>query len=191
MEAMLTIAPPLSAASRRRAASRDQKNTASRLVPMTRRQSSSLSSTARPDATTPALLTSTVTVPNACSAASKARVMALRSSTSAGIATARPPAFSILSFTAGSRSGRRATSATAAPASASTSAKRTPRPLDAPVTSATSPVRSNKFSALMALSTPRRPRRIMPFRLVIMPQQAAASSTYGRTRPRSPPSPRP
>ena len=41
IEAMLTIAPPLPAASMRRAASCAQKNTASRLVPTTRRHSSS------------------------------------------------------------------------------------------------------------------------------------------------------
>ncbi len=114
---------------------------------MTRRQSSSLSSTARPEVTTPALLMSTVTVPNAVSAASKARVIAARSVTSAAIATALPPPCSILSLTAASRSARRAISATDAPAAASTSAKRTPSPLDAPVTSATWPVRSNNFVA--------------------------------------------
>ena len=39
---------------------------------------------------------------------------------------------------------RRATSATAAPLAASTSAKRRPRPPDAPVTNATRPFRSNR-----------------------------------------------
>src|SRR5499426_170517 len=130
------MAPPLPAASIRRAASCAQKNTASRLVPTTRRHSSCGISTARLACATPALLTRMVTVPKACSAASKARAMAARSSTSAATATARPPV-------------RRATSATAAPAPASTSAKRTPSPLDAPVTSATRPLRSNSSAALM------------------------------------------
>src|SRR6266481_383405 len=75
-----------------------------------------------------------VTVPNAASAASKARFMAARSSTSASTAMARPPAASIRDFIPASRSRRRATRATAAPLAASTSAKRAPRPLDAPVT---------------------------------------------------------
>src|SRR5208283_2642297 len=59
------------AASMRRAAPCAQKNTASRLVESTRRQFSSASSTARPECTTPALLTRTVTVPKAFSAASR------------------------------------------------------------------------------------------------------------------------
>src|SRR4029453_8249117 len=50
---------------------------------------------------------------------------------------------------AGSRSVRRATRAPAARAPANTSAKRTPSPLDAPVTSATRPLRSNSSAALM------------------------------------------
>ena len=57
---------------------RPQKNTASRLVAMTRRHSSSGSSTARVEWATPALLTRMVTVPNAASAASKARRIAAR-----------------------------------------------------------------------------------------------------------------
>src|ERR1041385_5535698 len=52
------------------------------------------------------------------------------------------------------RSARRATRATAAPFSASTVAKRAPSPLDAPVTRATRPVRSNSSAAFM-----RSPRR--------------------------------
>ena len=50
-------------------------------------------------------------------------------------------------LTAASLSLRRATSATAAPASASTSAKRTPSPLEVPVTSATFPLRLNSSAA--------------------------------------------
>ena len=56
----------------RRAASCAQKNTASRLVDRMRRHSSSARSTARPELTTPALLTRMVTVPKAFSAASNA-----------------------------------------------------------------------------------------------------------------------
>src|SRR5438477_5677377 len=146
---MLTMAPPLSAASRRRAASCAQKNTASRLVPTIRRHSSSASSTARSECATPALLTKMSTVPKAVSAASKARRIAARSSTSAPTAIALPPACSMRAFSACRRSMRRATSTTADPFSARTSAKRTPSPLDAPVTSATRPVRSNSFAAAM------------------------------------------
>src|SRR5262245_43845055 len=143
------MAPPVPAASIRRAASCAQKNTASRLVPTTRRHSVSGSSTARPACATPALLTRMVTVPNAFSASSNARVIALRSRTSAPIAMARPPACSMRAFTAASRSVRRATSATGAPSRASTSAKRTPSPLDAPVTSATRPVRLKSSAAVI------------------------------------------
>src|SRR6266852_3962885 len=143
------MAPPLPAASIRRAASCAQKNTASRSVPTTRRHSASESSTARPECATPALLTRMVTVPNAFSASSNARVIALRSRTSAPIAMARLPACSMRVFTAASRSVRRATSATGAPSRASTSAKRTPSPLDAPVTSATRPLRLKSSAAVI------------------------------------------
>ena len=67
-EAMLTIAPFLLAASIRRAPSCAQKNTASRLVRTTWFHSSSVTSTARVECATPALLTRMVTVPNAFSA---------------------------------------------------------------------------------------------------------------------------
>src|SRR5438876_1199225 len=143
------IEPRFSAAIMRRAASWAQNNTASRLVPKTRRHCASSISIARSAWVTPALLTSTVTVPNAASAASNARRIAARSSTSAETATARPPFCPMRSLTAASRSARRATSATAATFAASTSAKRTPSPLEAPVTSATWPVRSNNSAAFM------------------------------------------
>ena len=97
----------------------------------------------------PALLTRMVTVPKAFSAASKARVMAARSVTSASIAIARPPAASIAFFNSLSRSVRRATSATAAPLSASARANCAPSPLEAPVTSATRALRSKRFAAFM------------------------------------------
>src|SRR5215469_364045 len=148
-EATLTMAPPLPAANIRRAASCAQKNTASRSVPTTRRHSASESSSARPECATPALLTRMVTVPNAFSASSNARVIALRSRTSASIAMARPPAASMRVFSAARRSMRRATSATGAPSRASTSAKRTPSPLDAPVTSATRPLRLKSSAAVI------------------------------------------
>src|SRR5262249_62118571 len=69
--------------------------------------------------------------------------------TAAEIATTRPPAASMRALTAARRSVRRATSATAAPSPASTSAKRSPSPLDAPVTSATRPLRSNSCAAAL------------------------------------------
>ena len=95
----------------------------------TRRHSSSLASIARTGfCATPALLTKMVTVPNAFSAASNARVMAARSVTSASIAVALPPLPSISSLSALSRSTRRATSATAAPLSASALANCVPSP---------------------------------------------------------------
>src|SRR5438105_5938170 len=146
---MLTMAPALPAASRRRAASCDQKNTASRLVPRIRRHSASASSTARSEWATPASFTRMSTVPKACSAASKARRIAARSVTSAITATARPPALPMRSASALRRSRRRATNATAAPFSANTSAKRTPSPLEAPVTSATRPVRSKSRAVVI------------------------------------------
>src|SRR5260221_6736678 len=68
------------------------------------------------------------------------------------MATALPPAFSILSLAAFNLSARRATSATAAPLAASTSAKRRPKPPDAPVTSATRPLRSNSSAAFMLIA---------------------------------------
>ena len=105
------------------------------------------------DCATPALLTRMVTVPKAFSAASKARAMAARSVTSASIATARPPAASISTFaSAASRSARRATSATAAPLSASARANCWPSPLEAPVTSATRPCRSEHSAAFIVAS---------------------------------------
>src|SRR6516164_10014105 len=143
------MAPPSPAASIRRAASCAPKNTASRSVPTTRRHAASESSSARPECATPALLTRMVTVPNAFSASSNARVIALRSRTSAPIAMARPPAASMRVLRAASRSVRRATSATGAPSRASTSAKRTPSPLDAPVTSATRPLRLKRSAAVI------------------------------------------
>ncbi len=97
----------------------------------------------------PALLTRISTVPNAFSASSNARAIAARSITSAVIATAQPPAFSMRAFAASSRSLRRATSATAAPLAASTSANRAPSPLDAPVTIATRPLRLKMSAAFM------------------------------------------
>src|SRR5207248_2045374 len=52
---------------------------------------------------------------------------------------------------------RRAAKATAAPCAASTSANRTPRPLEAPVTSATRPVRSNSSAVPMSSLCPQPP----------------------------------
>jgi hypothetical protein len=156
---MLTMAPLALAASMRFAASWAQKNTASRLVPTMRRHSSAEISTARVAWATPALLTRIVTVPNARSAASNARCMAARSSTSASTAAARPPACSIRALRVASRSALRATSTTDAPFSAKTSAKRAPSPLDAPVTSATRPVRSNSWLAFMTGVVPPFARR--------------------------------
>ena len=92
-----------------------------------------------------------VTVPKAFSAASKARVIATRSVTSASIAVALPPWPSISSLSALSRSTRRATSATAAPLSASALANCLPSPLEAPVTSATRPERSKSSEAFMEI----------------------------------------
>src|SRR5262245_4863594 len=148
-DAILTIAPCVFAASMRRAASCAQKKTASRLIERTFRHSSGGISTARPPCAMPALLTRIVTVPKAFSVASKARIMAARSVTSASAATARPPFFSISSFSALSRSTRRATSATAAPLSESARANCVPSPLEAPVTSATRPLRLNMSAAFM------------------------------------------
>src|SRR5262245_28838699 len=95
-----------------------------------------------------------VTSPNAASAASNARAMAARSVTSASIATARPPAALMRSTEVLRRSTRRATNATAAPFAASTSAKRAPRPLEAPVTSAARPSSLNRSAAFMGSSRP-------------------------------------
>src|SRR6185312_6799706 len=52
-----------------------------------------------------------------------------------------------------SLSARRATSATAAPLAASTCAKRSPSPPEAPVTTATRPLRSNSSAAFMRSSS--------------------------------------
>src|ERR1700751_3760543 len=147
---MLTMLPPLFAASMRRAASCAQKNTASRSVERMRRHSSSASSTARPACATPALLTRTVTVPKAFSAASKAPAMAWRSRTSADTVIALPPDLAICACSAVSRSARRATRTTQAPFAARVWAKRAPSPLDAPVTSATLPLRLNSSAAVIA-----------------------------------------
>ena len=76
--------------------------------------------------------------------------MLARSSTSASTAIALPPAFSMRALAFFKRSARRATSATAAPFAASTCAKRSPSPLEAPVTSATRPVKSKSDAAFIA-----------------------------------------
>ena len=119
------------------------------------------SSTARPACTTPALLTRMVTVPKASSARSKARVIAggrarrprsrAHGRRRVRCAPAPPPA-----VRCGARPARRRRLPPA-----STSAKRTPSPLEAPVTRATRPVRSNSEAAVILGPEfrPLRPRR--------------------------------
>ena len=158
------IAPPLSAASIRRAASCAQKKTASRLVASTRRHSAAGKSIARVVCATPALLTRMVTVPKAFSAWSKAAFICAGSSMSVFIAMARPPVSAMRAASAVILSCRRAASTTAAPFAASTSAKRAPSPLEAPVTSATRPVRSNSSAAFITRDAPMRGANLAGFR---------------------------
>ncbi len=90
----------------------------------------------------PALLTRMSIVPNAASPAATAATRLSASVASICTAKACPPALRICAASASNRSSRRAASTTAAPCAASTCAKRAPRPEEAPVTSATRPVRS-------------------------------------------------
>ena len=104
----------------------------------------------------PALLTSTSTAPviPAAVSMSRARSAGTVMSHSTGTTDGRSAA------SAASRSARRAAATTVAPAAARVRANPSPRPDEAPVTTATRPVRSN-ISAGVGISTPpsvRRPR---------------------------------
>src|SRR5258708_7985618 len=154
IEAMLMMAPPRPSAARCLATSLATRKAPLRLVSSTRSQSSSVCSSAFLPATTPELLTRMVTGPSSVSAALTAAATLAGTVTSHSTGSARPPSPSISAATAASRSSRRAASATLAPLAAISVAKCAPNPLDAPVTSATSPVKST----FMLMAAPRSQR---------------------------------
>src|SRR6185295_14659692 len=141
IDAILTMEPPVPLAIMRRAASRPTRNTPSRFTAITSRHSSSLVLTKKEPDGTPALLMRTVMGPATACAASNARPTEAWSVTSSSTAQALPPAERISASSWRRRSSRRAASATAAPAPASTRAKCAPNPDEAPVTRAVLPVR--------------------------------------------------
>ena len=142
IEEMLTMRPGCLSLMRRRANSHEISHGARRLVPSTASTSSVDILVANCASGIPALFTRMSTVPTSASMRSNAADSAASSRTSSGIAIALPPCALMSLATASTRSMRRPAQATVAPASASTCAKRSPRPDDAPVTSAMWPVRS-------------------------------------------------
>src|SRR5216683_718962 len=101
--------------------------------------SSAGASSASPSNMIPALLTSVSRRPSSLTACSTTSRACRWSVTSAGAASAVPPASRIVEASSASRSPRRATRATAAPSAASLTAVAAPIPLLDPVTSATVP----------------------------------------------------
>src|SRR5262245_36466995 len=96
-----------------------------------------------PSAAAPALFTTMSTRPKLSSTAVAIASTCSGSDTSAGTASASPPVCPISCATASSRSARLATRATRAPAPARAFANVTPRPDDAPVTTAQRPATSH------------------------------------------------
>src|SRR5208282_2315019 len=122
-----------------------------RFVSITRSQSSALKFNALPMIAIPALLTRIEIGPSLRSTCSIAGRSSSRRVTSSGIAIAGTPALASSSTTARFFSSLRARIATAAPASARPSAIPRPIPPLPPVTTATSPLKSNIFGLAIAL----------------------------------------
>src|SRR4051794_20042601 len=108
---------------------------------MTWRNCSGVSRVAGTAVPTPALLTRMSTWPSSATAASTSLVASSGLATSVATAIARRPVPSTSFLVSSRRSARRAPSATSAPACASATANATPRPDEAPVTTATLPSR--------------------------------------------------
>src|SRR6266566_2523783 len=133
---MLTMLPP-PLSSMPGATSWHSANVAVRFTATVDANSSTSCSTAGTTPLTPALLTSTSTRPNVSAAVATSRRRSASTVTSQATATLPGHCWA----TACSRDSRRPARTTVAPAAVSTSAKRAPRPLDAPVTTATAPSR--------------------------------------------------
>src|SRR5271169_6770386 len=101
----------------------------------------------------PALLTSTSTRPNSVIAASTMACASSGRDTSAVTVSARRPRSSIRARVCSRRSVRRAASTRSAPASASAVAKATPRPDEAPVTTATLSSRRKRSSTFVGMES--------------------------------------
>ena len=132
---------PLARAIMRLAVSCATKKAPRVLVSKTKSKSSGVTSTMRCVVETPELLTRISMVPASVSAWAMAARMLSGSVTSRRTTWALPPFDSISARSSFKRSTRREASTTLAPAAASVCAKRAPRPLDAPVISATLPSR--------------------------------------------------
>src|SRR5699024_4491826 len=125
-----------------------------RLMSTTRRNSSGVSRVAGTAVPMPALLTSTSTRPNpSIAACARARHWS-GSATSVATHSALRPVSRTSCAASSSRSARRAASTTSAPASANPRANATPRPDDAPVTTATRPSRRNLSRTVMMREPP-------------------------------------
>src|SRR6478672_7559482 len=124
---------------------------------MTCRNCSGVSLVAGTAVPMPALLTRMSTRPNSSIASATRLVQDSGSATSVATVSARRPACSTSRAVSASRSTRRAPSARSAPASARPWANATPRPLEAPVTTATRPSRRN-MSVTVMVATLRAPR---------------------------------
>src|SRR6476620_7562663 len=127
---------------------------------MTCRNCSGVSLVAGTAVPMPALLTRMSTRPNSSIARATRLVQESGSATSVATVSARLPACSTSRAVSASRSTRRAPSARSAPASARPWANATPRPLEAPVTTATRPSRRN-MSVTVMVATLRAPRGVL------------------------------
>src|SRR4051794_38217810 len=138
IETTLTTAPP-PASTIGGAVSRLRAKAAVRFTSSTSAKRSGVSDSTGSGVPTPALLTRTSMRPNRSSVTSTSRSLSASRTTSHPTARALPRCVASDS----SRSARRAATTTEAPAPASTRAKRSPSPLDAPVTMATRPSSRN------------------------------------------------
>ena len=143
IDSTLMMEPARPASTMRRAVPCATRHAPSRLVPTTAAQSASATSRVVAGRAIPELFTRMSGTPSASWAPSSPAATLPASVTSIRTAYAVPPASRISSARASRRSTRLAASATAAPCTASVRAKCRPRPLDAPVTSAVRPFRSN------------------------------------------------
>src|SRR5687768_16913217 len=119
---------------------------------MTWRNCSGVSRVAGTAVPTPALFTRMSTRPNSAIAASTSAWQSSGRATSVRTDSARRPAVSTAFSVSASRSTRRAPSTTSAPASARARANTTPRPEDAPVTTATRPSSRNMSRIVLSLT---------------------------------------
>src|SRR5712692_10163564 len=120
-------------------AARDTRNVPRRLMSTTRSQSASLVCSAVPTRRTPALLTTTLSLPNRLTVSPRAASTCPRLETSQATAQASPPERRISSETFSSGATRRPATATCAPSRAKRMAQARPIPVPPPVRKATLP----------------------------------------------------